>query len=151
MTRPTPPRPPGPGRRAVVRAGIALPVGGVLLTACSTGTADDDPAPASTGAADSEGVVARTTDVPVGSATYDRDADVVLSQPTEGEFRAFDATCPHQGCAVSDMLDGELSCPCHGSRFDAATGEVLGGPATEGLTEIGVTVDGTDLVLDQRG
>lgn len=35
----------------------------------------------------------------------------------------------------------ELDCPCHGSRFDAANGEVLAGPATTHLPEISVTVE----------
>jgi len=88
-----------------------------------------------------------TADVPVGGATYDEGTNTIYSQPTEGEFVAFDATCPHQGCSVSEFVDRELECPCHGSRFDPATGEVVNGPATSGLQTKTVTVEGDGLVV----
>jgi Rieske Fe-S protein len=35
------------------------------------------------------------------------------------EWRAFDATCTHQGCAVDHVPAARLfACPCHGSQFD---------------------------------
>jgi len=144
-----------PGRRLVLRAGAAVPVGVGLtsLAACGSeesGTAD----PASDGGTDDDagsgeaaGMGIPTSEVPVGGATYDKDSETVYSQPTEGDFRAFDSRCPHQGCAVSDFKDGQMSCPCHGSTFDLATGDVTAGPASSGLTPREVTVDGTDLVL----
>jgi cytochrome b6-f complex iron-sulfur subunit len=36
------------------------------------------------------------------------------------------------GCTV-DAGGGVLSCPCHGSRFNAFTGAVLNGPAASPL------------------
>ncbi len=43
---------------------------------------------------------------------------------------AFDDTCTHQGCSLSEgHVDGSsIVCPCHGGTFDMATGEVLAGP-----------------------
>lgn len=55
------------------------------------------------------------------------------------EVTAFSGYCTHQGCGVSKNGD-ELDCPCHGSRFDAATGDVLEGPAETPLPEVEVTV-----------
>jgi thiosulfate dehydrogenase [quinone] large subunit len=61
-------------------------------------------------------------------------------QLTAGQFTAYDAICPHQGCTVGFVSAKEgFACPCHGSRF-AADGRLLGGPATRGLTAIPVTV-----------
>jgi 3-phenylpropionate/trans-cinnamate dioxygenase ferredoxin subunit len=55
-----------------------------------------------------------------------------------GRFHAFDDLCPCPGtpCPLSGgLLTGTtLMCQCHGSRFDVATGAVLGGPATTPLT-----------------
>ncbi|MGA3148518.1 MAG: Rieske (2Fe-2S) protein [Acidimicrobiales bacterium] len=53
---------------------------------------------------------------------------------------AFDAICPHAGCTVAYQRSAHLiACPCHGSEFDAGTGDVIRGPATRGLTTISVT------------
>uniref|UniRef100_UPI0012965661 Rieske (2Fe-2S) protein n=1 Tax=Ornithinicoccus halotolerans TaxID=1748220 RepID=UPI0012965661 len=103
--------------------------------------------PAAPGGTDGSGDRARVplADVPVGSATYLEDAQVLVARPEEGSVVAFDATCPHQGCRVS-LVQGELLvCPCHGSRFQIGTGGVVEGPAETGLTELAVEVDGDDV------
>ena len=50
---------------------------------------------------------------------------------------AFDdlCTCPGTACPLSGgLLSGTtIMCQCHGSRFDVATGAVVGGPATAAL------------------
>lgn len=72
---------------------------------------------------------------------------VVVTQPTTGEYMAFDARCPHQGCAVNEVTSRAIICPCHGSEFDPESGDMTQGPATEGLAERTVTVEGDDLVV----
>ncbi len=72
---------------------------------------------------------------------------VVITQPTAGRYRAFDARCPHQGCLVSEVTTRAIVCPCHGSEFDPSTGEMTKGPATEGLAERTVVVEGDDVVI----
>lgn len=54
----------------------------------------------------------------------------------KGNIHCFSAVCPHLGCIVR-WNSGEKSwdCPCHGSRFNIE-GQVLNGPAIEGLTPI---------------
>ena len=51
---------------------------------------------------------------------------------------AFDdlCTCAADSCPLSSgLLTGTtLMCQCHGSRFDIATGAVIGGPAKKALT-----------------
>jgi len=61
---------------------------------------------------------------------------VGVSRGSDGEVRRVSAVCTHLGCVVA-WNDAEESwdCPCHGSRFDAA-GNVLQGPAVEGLARI---------------
>ena len=80
-------------------------------------------------------------DVPVGgsaSFTDPRTGDPsIVIQPTAGKFVAFDAVCPHAGCTVAyDQSAAVISCPCHGSQFNAATGQVENGPAPTGLNPI---------------
>lgn len=51
----------------------------------------------------------------------------------DGVLHAFDDTCTHRGCSLSQgVLEGTtVTCPCHGSQFDVTTGEVRRGPATQ--------------------
>ena len=48
-----------------------------------------------------------------------------------GMFYAIGDTCTHMGCSLSegDLEETTVTCPCHGSRFDVTTGQVLRGPA----------------------
>nr|WP_241979926.1 Rieske (2Fe-2S) protein [Cryobacterium glaciale] len=47
--------------------------------------------------------------------------------------------CTHQGWVVKPG-GGEFDCPCHQSRFNGATGEVIDGPAPSPLKKIPVRV-----------
>jgi thiosulfate dehydrogenase [quinone] large subunit len=81
--------------------------------------------------------------VPVGgSASFtdpkSGDPSLVIQQ-TADDFVAFDAICPHAGCTVAYQASAKvIACPCHGSEFNPATGAVVNGPATSGLTRIKV-------------
>ena len=57
---------------------------------------------------------------------------IVLAR-TERGYAAFDDRCTHKGGPLSDgALVGEtVQCPWHGSQFDAITGRVKAGPATD--------------------
>lgn len=48
--------------------------------------------------------------------------------------------CPHLGCRISSTENGELVCPCHGSRFDLS-GKVVKGPANSSLKPLDYTID----------
>ncbi|MFW6090748.1 MAG: Rieske (2Fe-2S) protein [Actinomycetota bacterium] len=87
---------------------------------------------------DVDGLVA-AADVPVGGGVILADQEIVITQPSEGEFRAFSSQCTHQGCQVSDVSDGLIRCPCHGSRYFVEDGTVENGPAPEPLPEIEVS------------
>jgi glycine/D-amino acid oxidase-like deaminating enzyme/nitrite reductase/ring-hydroxylating ferredoxin subunit len=52
----------------------------------------------------------------------------------EGEVHAHSARCTHLGCIVRwNAAERSWDCPCHGSRFDAESGDVLQGPAVAPL------------------
>ena len=71
---------------------------------------------------------------------------VVLTRDSSGTVHGVSATCTHQGCTVGSPQGGAVTCPCHGSRFDAATGKVLRGPATRPLPTVPVQVQGDKVV-----
>lgn len=143
-------------RRALITNGGVAVLGSsaILLAGCT-------PAPGGVGAPggpDSRGQVppaqmpvasplptgtelARVADIPAGgtaAVTVDGQ-DFLLAQPTEGDIVAFSAICTHEGCLVSAVAD-EFDCHCHGSRFEAATGNVLSGPARRPLDPVAVSV-----------
>jgi Rieske Fe-S protein len=163
----TDPAPAPVGRRVVLLGAGAVGVAGVLA-ACGGGdgetTSDGgaaetptEPAPAETEPAPAEtteppaeggaaGVVA-VADVPVGGGVVIADEKLVVTQPAEGDFKGFDSTCTHQGCQVAEVSDGQIKCPCHGSRYSIEDGSVVGGPAPSPLAEKGVAVEGDQVVL----
>jgi Rieske Fe-S protein len=140
-------------RRAVV-AGVGGVAAAGLLTACGA-TPAPAPAPAAPAApsaappaATSGGAtLAAASSIPVGGGTVFADKDVVVTQPTAGEYKAFSATCTHQGCKVKSVADGVIVCPCHGSKFAIADGSVASGPAKSPLPAKSVSVEGGSIVL----
>ncbi len=93
-------------------------------------------------------VVGQTTDVPEGGGAVFSHSKLVVTQPEEGEYKAFSAACTHGGCTVQEVEDQVIRCLCHGSEFDMVSGEPLAGPAVEPLAPFAVTIDGTDIILD---
>ncbi|CAM3778122.1 Rieske (2Fe-2S) protein [Nocardioides zeicaulis] len=142
-------------RRRALTGTAAVAAGVPLLAACGGSDDGGDTAsdPSGSGAASSDGgsgdaapsALATTADVPVGGCFVVEAAKVVVTQPTEGDFKAFSAICTHQGCAVQSSTVGDIPCPCHGSKFSLEDGSVLDGPATSGLEAVEITVDGDSI------
>ena len=67
-----------------------------------------------------------------------------------GHLRAFDDTCTHAGCslATGELEGTTVTCPCHGSNFDVASGAVLRGPARLPVRSRSVQVEGEDLMVE---
>ena len=77
---------------------------------------------------ESGAALATTDEVPVGGGVVLVDEKIVVTQPTEGDFKAFTAVCTHQQLMVASVQDGVIHCDNHGSEYDFATGEVTLGP-----------------------
>lgn len=135
----------GPTRRQVLRGGAAAAVGvgaAWSLTACAGGEQGAGPAAPATLA---QQVAVPKEEVPVGGGVIRPDDRIVVTQPVEGEFHAFSAVCPHQGCLVSLVRDAAIVCACHSSMFNPADGSRISGPARSGLPAVRVTQDGDNL------
>lgn len=78
--------------------------------------------------------------------------DKVAVAKVEGEYFAVNDRCPHLGCSLAKArLDGSaITCHCHGSRFDVRTGELLGGPAKQGVRTYAVTADGQSVTISLK-
>lgn len=134
-------------RRTVLTLGSTGAVGGALALAGCAADASSGTPPGGPDAPAVGGDIAALADVPVGGsiATTINGQPAVIAQPTAGQVVAFSAICTHQGCIVA-AAGKEYDCPCHGSVFDAATGDVLHGPARTALTSIPVAVSGDRIV-----
>jgi Rieske Fe-S protein len=154
---------PAVGRRAVLRGAAvtgAAVVAGPVLAACGSddstagGTAEttagstpdaSDGASAGDGGGGAEALVA-TAEVPEDGGIILADQEIVVTQPSPGEYVAFSSICTHEGCPVDAIENGTINCPCHGSMFAIADGAVVAGPAPSPLAPVEVTVDGDNVV-----
>ncbi|MDR8409195.1 Rieske (2Fe-2S) protein [Nonomuraea sp. 3-1Str] len=91
--------------------------------------------------------LADTADIPSGGGKVFESQKIVVTQPQDGEFRAFTAVCTHAGCTVASVSNGTINCPCHGSKFKIEDGSVADGPAGRPLAEKKIKVDGDKIML----
>lgn len=147
-------------RRAVLVGAGAVGLTGVLA-ACGgeaaptsnqtrqpAGEESEPTAPETTAPSDAEpaaeGIPA--SEIPVGSGKIFADRNIVVTQPTQGEFMAFSAECTHMGCRLARVNGDAIECTCHGSRFNL-NGSVKTGPASAPLSRRNVTVQGDSLII----
>ena len=125
-------------RRSVVGGIVGVGLGAPLLAACGS----NDGSSGGSGSAPSTGTLGPTSEVPVGGGKIYTAEKVVVTQPTQGQFKAFSAICTHQGCPVSKIEGEDIDCTCHGSKFSIKDGSVVEGPAKQPLQEFTVSADG---------
>ncbi len=145
------------GRRQVLGCAALFGVAGPLLVACGSDDPGRTTGPAPTPAADdpatpegsgkgqgSQGLIA-AAEVPVGGGVVLTAAGLVVTQPAEGEFKAFSSTCTHQGAQLSAVSNGNILCPLHGSQFSAEDGSNVVGPSG---TEAGSVADLDEIAVE---
>lgn len=115
--------------RRLFLLGTATTFAGAFLAACGEAPSEE---------------VAKTA-VPVGSAVIlDR---FIIAQPNPGEYVAYSAVCPHQQQKITVVEGENVRCTAHGSVFNTASGEVISGPATTGLTTAALEETGDQLTV----
>ena len=145
-------------------AGVGLVGLASAITACGGGTSSSAPAagnagttpggpessaPAASAAGGAAaGALAATSQIPVGSGMIFPAKQVVVTQPSANEFKAFSAVCTHMGCIVNQISDGTIDCPCHGSQYSIKTGDVVAGPAPNPLPAKQIKVSGGSIFLE---
>lgn len=76
--------------------------------------------------------VAKVSDIPEGTvASFDVRGIRVAVANVHGTYHAFDDTCTHEYCSLSEgeLDDATITCPCHFAQFDVQTGAVISPPA----------------------
>jgi 3-phenylpropionate/trans-cinnamate dioxygenase ferredoxin component len=78
-----------------------------------------------------------------------RDTKVAVAN-VAGTFYAFDDTCTHMACSLSEgeLEETTVTCRCHGSQFDVTNGAALGGPARESVKTYRTRVEGGSLEIE---
>jgi 3-phenylpropionate/trans-cinnamate dioxygenase ferredoxin subunit len=99
--------------------------------------------------------VCRLDELPeVGVAAADVNGTIVaIARDEDGHVHAVNDTCTHANVSLSEgELEGcTLECWLHGSRFDLATGEPSGPPATVPVAVYPVKIDGDDVYVAVPG
>ncbi|QNE34421.1 QcrA and Rieske domain-containing protein [Leifsonia shinshuensis] len=137
-------------RRTLVQIGgvSAAGAGALLLAACTpqgSGASGDGSGNGNGGSA-----TVALSSIPVGGAVSAQlgSTPIVVAQPSAGTVVAFSAVCTHAGCTVAPQ-GKEFDCPCHGSRFDGTTGDVINGPASTPLTKLKANISGDKVTVTQ--
>jgi nitrite reductase/ring-hydroxylating ferredoxin subunit len=142
-------------RRALTGAavgGLSLP----LLAACggrsSSAPGATQGGSTSSGGSSSATLLTTASAVPVGGGVILGQQNVVVTQPTKGQFQGFSATCTHQGCILATVSAGTINCGCHGSQFSITDGSNVAGPlgspagSVAPLPKVPVKLQGNDVV-----
>jgi Rieske Fe-S protein len=68
---------------------------------------------------------------------------IIVVRVSSTSFAAFGAQCTHQGSEINLPVSGIMTCPNHGSKFNATNGNVVQGPAASPLSKLKATYDST--------
>lgn len=84
-------------------------------------------------------IIRRINASKLGAGVYFFDQYIVVK--SDNALKVLSNRCTHAGCRINQEINGELVCPCHGSRYESTTGKVLQGPAGMPLHAIPYSTD----------
>jgi thiosulfate dehydrogenase (quinone) large subunit len=135
----------GAATLGAIAAGVDAGVGRLAGASAGASTSQNSLPPPTDGGGGLGTLIGTAANVPIGvSGTFtvpngSGDPGLVIQTAPE-QFVAYDAVCPHEGCTVAYQPTANLIvCPCHGSEFEVANGDVVRGPAPHGLTALAIT------------
>ena len=134
-------------RRAFLEAGERLGAGALLLSACGGAPLDGNVTPANGQATLSFAQFPKLSTVGGGVVVDAGGTLLVVIRTGDTSAVALSAVCTHEGCTVEyDGGNVPISCPCHGSTFNAG-GVALSGPARNSLRKYTATVGSDGIVV----
>jgi Rieske Fe-S protein len=140
-----------PARRTVLGTGAAFLLAGCSKYGASSSSSSASPttttSPIASSKPSADRELAEKSHIPVGGGKVFKEQKVVVTQPKQGEFKAFSAICTHQGCTVSKVADGTIDCPCHGSKYRITDASVVAGPAPRPQPAKKITMKGKSIFL----
>lgn len=83
-------------------------------------------------------------------ARYEVDGTPVAVANVGGTLYAFDDTCTHKQCSLSegDLEETHVICPCHQGTFDVTSGEVIAAPPPQPVSTYPLRVEDGQLQID---
>ena len=76
--------------------------------------------------------------IPVGLSI----SNEIIFFKTNNNLKIYSARCTHLGCQINKIENGEIVCPCHGSRYDK-DGIPIKGPSIKALKKLDFHIDET--------
>ena len=76
--------------------------------------------------------------------------EICLAHAPDGNFYALDDVCTHENFLLSggELIDFDVECPQHGSKFNVKSGRVTGLPAVMPARTFAVSVEEGEVYVD---
>ena len=95
--------------------------------------------------------VAEKKDLPSGKAiAVEVNGKQIALFNVNNQYYAIEDTCTHAGGSLSegDVEGTIVTCPWHGATFDITNGKVLSEPASEGVKNYKVRIEGEEIKIE---